>query len=132
MKTERRLQSGATLIEVLVSILVFSFGILGLVALHARATQFSVDAEDRTRAALLANELATTMWTAGTVNLSAADIAAWETRVAAVQESGLPNGEGEVTVDGNVANIVISWRHPTRAQGADGAEARFTTQVVIP
>ena len=35
----RALQSGATLIEVLVSILVFSFGILGAVALQAYGDQ---------------------------------------------------------------------------------------------
>ena len=47
-------QRGVTLIEVLVSVLIMSFGILGIVALQARAIQFSLDADDRNRAALFA------------------------------------------------------------------------------
>ena len=52
-----------TLIEVLVSLLIFSFGFLGLIGMQARAVQLSTDAEDRSRAALLANDIVTTMWT---------------------------------------------------------------------
>ena len=55
----RASQSGVALIEVLISILLFSLGILGLIGLQARAISFSVDAEDRNRAALFANEIAT-------------------------------------------------------------------------
>jgi type IV pilus assembly protein PilV len=52
------------LIEALVSILIFSFGVLGLIGLQASAINFSVDAEDRNRAALFANEIASSMWLA--------------------------------------------------------------------
>ena len=45
------------LIEVLVSILIFSFGVLGLIGLEASAINYSVDAEDRSRAALFASEI---------------------------------------------------------------------------
>ena len=58
----RRRQAGMSLIEVLTAVLIFSIGILGLVGLHARATQFSVSAEDTNRAALLANEMVTAVW----------------------------------------------------------------------
>ena len=53
----RALQSGATLIEVLVSILVFSFGILGAVALQAAAIKMSTDAQQRAEATFLADQL---------------------------------------------------------------------------
>ena len=46
---------GVTLIESLVALLVLSFGVMGVVALQGRALQYAVDAEDRNRAALLAD-----------------------------------------------------------------------------
>lgn len=50
-------QSGFTLIEVLISILVFSFGILGAVALQASAIKMSTDAQQRAEATFLADQL---------------------------------------------------------------------------
>jgi type IV pilus assembly protein PilV len=43
-------QRGATLIEILVAILILSFGFLGMAALQARAIKGSVSAEQRTQA----------------------------------------------------------------------------------
>lgn len=130
-------QGGVMLLEVLVSILIFSFGILGMVGMHARAAQFSTNAEDRNRASLLANEIATAMWTAGTTTLPAATITAWQARVgtAAAQvladnslatPAGLPNGVGDVSVAAGVATITITWRATF-----DSADNRFVTQVVL-
>jgi len=45
------------LIEALIAVLIFSFGILGLIALQANAIKLSTDARYRTDAALLANQL---------------------------------------------------------------------------
>jgi type IV pilus assembly protein PilV len=138
MKRSPRAQSGMTLLEVLVSILIFSFGILGLIALHARATQYSVDAEDRNRAALLANEIASEMLARQTLTLPAGTVQAWQDRVgdprgdpalADPRGGGLSNGQGVITVNGNTADITITWRPPTRAVGQ---ESRLTTQVVLP
>lgn len=42
------------MIEVLVSLLIFSFGLLGMAGMLARSLTISIDAEDRNRAALLA------------------------------------------------------------------------------
>lgn len=61
-----------TLIEVLVAVLIFSFGLLGLVGLQARATQYGLSAEDANRAALLAAEMTGTMLTTHTVDPAAA------------------------------------------------------------
>ena len=58
-RSRRRHLAGVSLIEVLVSILIFSFGIVGLIGLQARALQYSTSAEDTTRAALLASDLST-------------------------------------------------------------------------
>lgn len=53
----RPAQSGFTLIEVLVSILVFSFGIIAAVSLQASAIKLSTDAQQRAEATFLADQL---------------------------------------------------------------------------
>lgn len=124
-----------TLLEVLVSILIFSIGLLGTVALQARATQFATTAEDRTRAALLANELSAEMWTRGTATLPPAVIDAWEARVADPTAGGLAAGQGEVTVDAGIATIEVSWGRPSFSTGASAparGESSYQTQVAIP
>jgi type IV pilus assembly protein PilV len=122
---------GMSMIEVLVAIVLISFGILGLVSLQARAVQFSVSAEDSQRAALLAGEVAATMWGANTVTLAPAVLTAWTNRVQNPAIAGLPNATGTVVVDagGNVARITVQWR---ANHAATGQENRYVTDVVIP
>lgn len=60
MKTARthpRIARGFTLIEVLISLLVFSLGILGLVAMQATAVRLATDARDRAIATFMADQL---------------------------------------------------------------------------
>lgn len=123
-----------TLIEVLVAILIFSFGLLGFVGLQARAIQYSVSAEDSNRAALLANDMAATMVTKSTVNATdlASDIVAWQSRVSDPLGAGLPGGSGTVATAGNVATITITWRAPNVATGTANSQNRYFTQVVLP
>jgi type IV pilus assembly protein PilV len=56
-------QAGAYLLEALIGILVFSFGILGIVGLQAQAIRVTNDAELRAEAIYLANSLISQMWT---------------------------------------------------------------------
>lgn len=53
------------LLEALIAILIFSLGILSLVALQATAIQLTGDAKYRTDATLLANRLIGQMWVSG-------------------------------------------------------------------
>lgn len=53
----RQPQSGFTLIEVLVSVVIFAFGVLGLVGVQARAIRMSTDAQQRAEATFLADQL---------------------------------------------------------------------------
>lgn len=119
---------GVSLVEVMIVVLLFSVGLIGLVGMQARAVQYSVSAEDSGRAALLANELAAQMWARNTVELPAATITAWQTRVADATGDGLPNGTGTVSVSGNVARITVQWRPP---RAAVGEENRYVTDVLI-
>ncbi len=121
-------QAGMTLIEVLVAVLVFSVGLLGLVGLQTRATQFSQVAQDMSRAALLANEMVSLMETTNTLAPPAAAVTAWSARVADAADQGLPNGVGAVAVAGGVATITITWAHPFATDGG----RRYVTQVMLP
>ncbi len=67
----RRLQKGAYLLEALVGILIFSFGILGIVGLQAQAIRFTNDSEYRAEAVYLANSLISEMWTVNRATLPA-------------------------------------------------------------
>lgn len=62
MLTPQRNQSGVMLLEVLIALLIFALGVLGLVGLQANAIKQSGQAKYRTDATLLANELIGQMW----------------------------------------------------------------------
>ena len=115
----RRRGRGISMIEVLVVIVLFSFGLIGVVGLQAKAVQNSVSAEDFNRAAMLANEVASVIWTNQSVILAPATIASWNTAVADPTGRGLPNGQGTVTVAANVATITITWRAPHDPVGSN-------------
>lgn len=130
-------QRGVTLIEVLVSVLIMSFGILGVVALQARAVQFSLDADDRNRAALFADDLAAQMRLARSTTLPPAQLTAFQSRVQGIDPLtsqptglGLPNATSTVTPGAtpNVATITITWRHPGEPSGQD---SRLMVDVVL-
>jgi len=124
-----------SLIEVLVAILIFSFGIVGLIGLQARALQYSTSAEDTSRAALLANELGSAMVLSRTVvatdpALSAA-YAAWQARVADTASGGLPGGQGKAVTTGDTATITITWKPPQTSGQAFNTQNQYVTHVTI-
>lgn len=61
MKTASQSQQGVFLIEALLGILVFSLGVLAMIALGTAAVSAQSDAQYRTEAASLANEIASAM-----------------------------------------------------------------------
>jgi type IV pilus assembly protein PilV len=124
-----RAARGISLIEVLVVLVLFSFGLIGMVGLQARALQTSVGAEDSARAALLANDMASRMWGARSITLDAAVVDDWNDRVADPTQGGLPNGAGTITVAGNVATIRVTWRAPHEPSTAGHV---YQTQVQMP
>lgn len=129
---KRTATRGFSLIEMLVGILIISFGLLGLITLQARALQASTTNEDSQRAALLANEMAALMINANSVNLDAATVVKpWAARASDPASGGMPSGNGEVTVNGNTARITMTWK-PTGTTGDANDNYRYVTTVVIP
>jgi len=116
-RPRRRAGRGFTLIEVLISLLVFSFGILGLAGFQAMVTRNSVEASERGRAALMANELVAAMWKARSATPAADDLAALKERLADPTVLGLPDGEVEITPLGDSIGsvlITITWTSVVR------------------
>lgn len=116
------------MVEVMIALVLLSMGVLGLAMLQSKSTRWSIDAEDRNRAALLADELAAVMLISRTVRLPADELERMEARVAAVEAGGLPSGTVEVVENAYGAEIVIRWqsravRGPTQLQ--------LSTQVVL-
>lgn len=121
--------AGFSLIEMLVGVLIISFGLLGLMALQTRAVQSSVGTEDAQRAALLASEIAATMTNQGTTTLPATTAAAWAARVADPASGGLSRGVGTVTVVAGTARVKIEWTPPQNTTG--DANRKYETDVVV-
>ena len=132
MNHPRRVSRGFSLIEMLVGILIISFGLLGLITLQARALQVSVSSEDSQRAALLASEMASQMFNINSVNVPAATVAAWAARASDPTNGGVPNGVGTVTVtNATTARVTVTWV-PVQSTGAANDTHNYTTDVVIP
>ncbi len=129
LSRRRHAAQGFTLIEVLISILVFSLGVLGTVALQARATQFASQNGDRSRASILANEMVAKLWAAQSATPAPAVLTAWQTAVSTTTSSGLPNGAGTVVTTGSTAVVTITWKSPSAVTSAPSNS--YSTTVVI-
>lgn len=125
----RRAAGGVALIEALVSILLFSIGVLGVVALQSAMTRSQTSAKFRGDAVYLAGELIGAMW-GDSANLASyadaqcsgyARCSDWAAKVAAV----LPGGAASVTVDGAQVGVTIRWSAP-----GEGTH-RYTTSTEI-
>jgi len=127
-RARRSLPRGFTLIEVLVSLLIFSFGVLGLVGMQAKAIQFSLQSEDRMRASLLADEMVSSMWANKSTTPGTATLTAWQQRV----KDALPSGAGAVSaVDSHgVVTVTITWKPPSR--DSTSLANSYLTQVAMP
>jgi type IV pilus assembly protein PilV len=107
-----RIQRGASLVEVMVAITIFSVGLLGLLGMHATSMSFLGDSKYRADAALLADALINQVWVdranlAGYAYAGApsARAAAWAARVGAT----LPAGAATVAVNGATVQVTVRW-----------------------
>lgn len=124
-------QSGMLLIEVLFSILIFSFGILGLVGMQAISTKNAMSAEDRTVAASLANDMVAQMWLRKSTDVTTAplktDYTAWQTKITAMQTSfGWSNASGTVATDVSVptaplTTVTVNWSTAPTSKASGGS-----------
>jgi type IV pilus assembly protein PilV len=125
-------QRGIALIEAMVGIMIFAFGVLGLIGLQASMTKAQTGAKFRADAANLGNELIGQMWSDNAANLASYATERCESYTrckdwAAKLEQSLPAADYKVVVDGNTGNVdlTIEWSQP-----GDGKHSYQTTAVV--
>jgi type IV pilus assembly protein PilV len=99
-----RRQRGTTMVEVLVSVLLFSLGIVALLRVLGTAVQDTGSLQYRATAATLADSYIGRMW------VDRGNLPSYAGTNVAVPE--LPNGKRTVTVAGNVVTVQISWQAP--------------------
>ena len=116
-------QKGATLLEALIGILIFSVGILALVGMQALAIKQMTDAKYRSDASFFANEIIGHMWgnraSLGSYafNGTGTPPAALTGWVASIQ-NGLPGVAGAantlpiIAVAGTTVTVTVRWQAP--------------------
>ncbi|MGE5450235.1 MAG: type IV pilus modification PilV family protein [Acidobacteriota bacterium] len=122
---------GFVIIDVLMSVLLFSVGILGLIGLQTALTRNQVDTKVRADASYLAGELIAQIW-ANTTQLSSYSSSGcatmalckeWQDKVAA----SLPGGVGGVAADASTGDITITitWTNP------GGDQHKYVSQTTV-
>lgn len=114
-------QRGIAIVENMIAILIFAFGILGIVGLQAASVRNSANAKMRNDAAMLANQIVGQMWTGDRANAalkssyespSGASFVTWKATVAN-QLPGVADNPPTVLIDANsVATVTVRWRAP--------------------
>jgi type IV pilus assembly protein PilV len=130
---------GSVLIEAMVAVLVFSFGILALVSMQTAAIRSTADAKYRSDASFLANQIVGQMWGVPSSDLedyasgssaTAADASTCPEGVASETEAviswleeverllpGAEQDKQQITVVGDVVTVRVCWSDKSAAPG---------------
>ena len=135
MKRTKIKQTGSVILEALISILIFSIGILALVGMQATAISNVADTKYRSMAGFLANQIVGTL-RANSPNITNAsnvmvaspapsfacnpcDSANGNAYTQAWAASGvaaeLPNGTASIAINGAQVTVTIGWQPPRAA-----------------
>jgi type IV pilus assembly protein PilV len=134
-------QRGMTLVEVLVTLLIISVGLLGVGALQLTSLRNNYDAFVRSQAAVLSSEIIDRMRAnrdaarGGAYNVALGphtatstpaetDLTAWKAALAAA----MPNGDGQVAIDAATLMITVTIQWGERGEAAPLV---FTTRTAL-
>ena len=144
--TKKPRQRGITLIEVLISVFIVSFAVVGAAALQVNSLKNSMAMEYRAQASYLANDMFERMRAADRVGqalsgydsdspaanstLAGQDLAEW----ASLVSSTLPSGAAsiEVTVDSvESVRLTFTWQQRSPYAQGGGEQITFAIEAVI-
>jgi len=120
-------QRGSVILEALISMLLFSIGILAIVGLQAVSIKNVAAAKYRTDASLLVNQVIGQMWVSNKANATlvanfsspaGANYATWASAVAQALPgvSGIPANAPTIAIDANNnATVTVFWQAPDEA-----------------
>jgi len=140
--SKSKLQSGLTLVEILVTVVVLSVGLLGIAALHLTSLKNSVDSNSRSKAIWLVHNIEDRMRANRTnagdyviavgaipagATVAALDLIAWKTDLTAT----LPSGDGSIqatvlATGATIYTITIQW-----AERDNATPTSFVSQTEI-
>ena len=118
MKHTRTYQKGVMLLEALIGLLIFSIGILALIAMQSVAIAQVRDAKYRVEASELTERMLGNLYILGspTATGATAVISAWQANVSTT----LPSGAGTVTAGANgQVTITVTWQAPAAAAASN-------------
>lgn len=142
-----RYQSGLSLIEVLITVVLVSIGLLGLAGLQLTSVQNSNSSSERFVATTLAQDILERMRAnrnraigpgrvynlamgadPGVGGVEGADLDAWKEAV----EAALPSGQGAVAVDDDsVATITLEWTDASDKNADDSRAMSLTLSTTL-
>jgi type IV pilus assembly protein PilV len=129
-------QRGVMVLEALIAILIFSLGILALMALQATAIRLSSDAKYRTDAAFLADKMIAQMWLEDPLNLSGyahmstpgntpctptgstgnTAVTNWLTNDVSTSLPGIDASKQRISIlAGNIVEVSLCWQMPSES-----------------
>jgi type IV pilus assembly protein PilV len=132
-RAPRRSQSGVSMIELLISMVIFAFGMLGLVGLQTKTLAYGQSGLYRSQATALTDDILDRMrtdranaksgnWDTAFGNASSyitgtqiyqTDLKDWKAQVEAL----LPSGQAQITVNAGAVTVTIQWDE-SRAGGS--------------
>ena len=111
-------QGGSYLLEALIAILIFAFGVLGLIGLLGSSIRVTNDARYRAEAANLANAMIADMWTTTPANIdtfTTAKLPTWATKVATLLPGGIAPDVAITpgfTAESRTVVVTVYWKLP--------------------
>lgn len=136
-------QSGFSMLEVLISLLVLSIGLLGMAGLQMNALKFNHTASVRSQATVLAYEIgdrmrmnrkdaldgkyaiSLTATSASGSTRASADLSEWKQSLA----RHLPDGRGAVQTSGNIVTVTVQWDESRLRNGSASQQFIFETRL---
>ena len=100
-------EQGSALLEGLIAVLIFSFGILALVGLQANSMRIATESKMRIDASYIANQQLGLMWS---------DLENLASFVGEEDVSTLPNGKVTTAVNGDQVTVTVTCSVPGDAQ----------------